>query len=303
MNIESSMKLGIIGLVFFLAMPVSLAQEIINYNISVKLEKDTAEEEISVLLYNQNYYPLKTFSYSLRADAINIEVYDEKGALDFNTTAYRGIVIRSKFREPLSPNATTRIAIRFTVPNAVRKAGSEYIFSPVFSLPPGTDEFRLKIRLPEGMGLPSPISEDSGFTDVVPIPDDVSSDGKAIILEWRRINVEGDFAVYVRFTRPYIQNNLYIAALISAIFILAALYFKWSRRKHAPLRVSEDESKVLELIRSKQGIAQKEIVENTGFSKAKVSGIVSSLEKKGLIWKKRIGLENRLYLSEERKKF
>lgn len=296
------MKLGIIGIVFFLSMPISLAQEILNYDISVKLEKDAAEEEISVLLYNQNYYSLKTFSYSLRADATSIEVYDDKGALDFNITADRGIVIRSKFREPLNPNATTRLAIRFTVPRAVRKAGSEYIFSPVFSLPPGTDEFRLKIRLPEGMGLPRPISEDSGFTDVVPIPDDVSSDGKAIILEWRRINIDGDFAVYVRFTRPYMQNNLYIAALISAIFILA-LYAKWSRRKHAPMNVSEDESRVLELIRSKQGIAQKEIVENTGFSKAKVSGIVSSLEKKGLIWKKRIGLENRLYLSDEGKKF
>lgn len=296
------MKPGIIGVVFLLAMPISLAQEIISYNISVKLEENSAREEISVLLLNQHYYPLKTFSYSLRADAVDVEVLDDKGSLVFNVSGDRGSTILSKFRVPLQPNASTTVTIKFKVPKAVSKAGSEYIFSPVFSLPAGTEEFRLRIRLPEGMGLPRPIQSGYGYTDVVPLPDRVHSDGKAIILEWTRFNEGGDFAVYIRYARPPGQNkNLYIATFF-AVLILMAVYLRRSRQRAIAEQLGRDEIRVLDLIKEKQGIAQRDIVENTGFSKAKVSSIISDLEDKGIIRKKKSGLINRLFLTDKYRK-
>lgn len=282
-----------------LPLPLASAQEIVSYNVSVWLGRDSAQEEIWVEIYNQNYFPLKTFSYVLRGDVRDIEVYDSLGSLGVNISRGEETVIQSSFREPLQPNASTGVGIRFNVANAVRRVEEGYVFSPVFSLPPGTGEFRLRVRLPEGMGLQRPVSGASGFTDVAPLPDRVFSDGRAIIFEWRRLSGEGDFAVYIRFAEPYPGGwGLYVAGFL---LVLLALGYYFFRRRGKPEEIEDDKKKVLDLIRKKEGIIQKEIVDITGFSKAKVSMIISSLEKDGLIRKERLGLKNRLYPVEKYK--
>jgi hypothetical protein len=289
-------------LIILLTLPAASAQEILRYEIDVELSEDSAKEEISVLIFNQNYYPLNTFSYSLRADASDIRVFDEAGALSFNITRDNRIIINSAFREPLQPNASSEVMISFKISGATAKVDSGYIFSPVFSLPEATDEFRLRIRLPEGMGLTKPVQGGMGFTDVAPIPDKVYSDGKTIILEWTRFNVGGDFGLYVRYARPSERRDIvYIAALVSAVVLIAFYLRLHSRKKTTDL--SEDEARVFDLVKSREGISQKEIVDITGFSKAKVSSIVSRLEDRKLIRKERKGLINKLYPINIRQRF
>lgn len=299
------MNWAIIVLLFPVVLPLVSAQEIVSYNISVGLKEDSAYEEISVMIFNQNYFPLRTFSYALKGDARDIEVYDPKGRLDINTTRNRGTIIQSRFRHPLQPNASTVVMIRFNVTNAVSKVGEGYVFSPVFSLPTGTEEFRLRVRLPEGMGLPRPVSGISGFTDVAPLPDNVYSDGRAIIFEWKRYSTAGDFAVYIRYTKPYNEGKKKLLYTVGFLVVLAAggyYLLKSKRRKPEAERIQGDKKRVLDLIEANEGIVQKKIVDITGFSKAKVSMIVSNLERDGLIRKERFGLKNRLYLTENHKK-
>jgi uncharacterized membrane protein len=297
------MNYGIMALVVLLSMPLVSAQEIISYNISVELGKDSAQENISVLIFNQLYYPLNTFSYTLRGDARNVEVYDREGRLNVNATKEGGTIIQSEFREPLQPNASTLIIIKFNMASAVSKVGEGYVFSPVFSLPEGTDEFRLKVRLPEGMGLPRPVTAGSSYTDVAPLPDGVYSDGRAIILAWRRYDVSGDFAVYIRYAEPGSKSKNYYLLGFFLILALAIFYLSRSKRRTKERGLDRDEMTVLELIKANNGVAQRDVVNITGFSKAKVSAVVSSLEKKGLIRKEKAGLINRLYLMHKYKKF
>lgn len=292
------MRLLVGLMVVLISLPIASAQEIISYNISVTLDKDSAKEEISVLIFNQNYFPLNTFSYSLRDDAKEIEVSDRLGKLDAKTVVEDGVTIQSKFREPLQPNASTFVTIRFTVPDAVSKVGDGYIFSPVFFLPAGTDEFRLRVRLPEGMGLSRPVTGEQGFTDVVPLPNRVYSDGVAIILEWWRYKPQGDFAVYIRYVQPRAENENLQLLIIIVVLFLGVMYLLRVRKKEKTLELSRDEERITELIKANPGVPQREIVEITGFSKAKVSSIISSLEKKGLIRKEKTGLINRLYFRE-----
>jgi uncharacterized membrane protein len=297
------MNRAIIALLFFIIFPPASAQEIRSYNISVWLKEDSAYEEISVLIFNQHYFPLKTFSYALKGDVLDIEVHDFEGRLDINTTRNGGTVIQSRFREPLQPNASTVVMIRFNVTNAVSKVGEGYVFSPVFSLPAGTEEFRLKVRLPEGMGLPRPVSGISGFTDVAPLPDSVYSDGRAIIFEWKRYRTAGDFAVYIRYTKPYTRGKKLYAVGFLLVLAVGGYYLLKSKRRRSEVGYMEDDMKrVLDIIKANDGIVQKEIVDITGFSKAKVSMIVSNLERDGLIRKEKFGLKNRLYLAEKYKK-
>ncbi|UXM84403.1 DUF7343 domain-containing protein [Methanococcus aeolicus] len=63
--------------------------------------------------------------------------------------------------------------------------------------------------------------------------------------------------------------------------------------------LTEDEKMIINLIKSKEEITQKEIVEITGLTKPKVSRIVSDLVERGIIRKVKIGRINKLIISDE----
>ncbi|MBO3803432.1 MAG: MarR family transcriptional regulator [Candidatus Brockarchaeota archaeon] len=62
-----------------------------------------------------------------------------------------------------------------------------------------------------------------------------------------------------------------------------------------------DELKVYEMIKNSSPITQAELAKASGFSKAKLSGVLDVLEAYGLITRKRRGRENVLTLSTEQK--
>ncbi|WP_157198823.1 helix-turn-helix transcriptional regulator [Methanocaldococcus infernus] len=63
--------------------------------------------------------------------------------------------------------------------------------------------------------------------------------------------------------------------------------------------LTEDERKIVEIIKEHGHITQKELIEITGMSKPKVSRIVSELQDRGIIIKEKIGRINKLTLSDE----
>ncbi len=66
-----------------------------------------------------------------------------------------------------------------------------------------------------------------------------------------------------------------------------------------PEGLSDDEKRVVEILIKHNGIAfQKDIVKESGFSKAKVSRILDRLEYRGIIERKRSGNVNVVYLKQ-----
>ena len=62
--------------------------------------------------------------------------------------------------------------------------------------------------------------------------------------------------------------------------------------------LKKEEKQVLELVQNSKAIFQAEIIEKTGFGKAKVSRIIDKLEGKGIVERKRRGMTNVVVLND-----
>ena len=66
--------------------------------------------------------------------------------------------------------------------------------------------------------------------------------------------------------------------------------------------LSDDESGLIDLIRGSEGVTQDSIRFKTGFSKSKVSALLSELEKKDIILRERLGRTYKIFISDWLKK-
>jgi predicted transcriptional regulator len=284
-----------------LAVDSVLAFQITSYSVSISLDPSNGvHEEIAIEILNTEDYPLEEFSYSFGNQVQNLRVYDEVG--DLSTDVMKGSVT-SRFRKPLQPSDSQLVNIEFDTRGYISTYPEFNEFSMVLHLPPHTKNFSMKLTLPEGAILLKPLREPITTSDVIPLPDDVYSDGRSIIFEWRRTDVE-DFSVYVKYALPEADNAIpRVLIFVVIILLLAFSMFLWQRKAMKKIEyMKEDEQLVIREIMQKEGIDQREIQRKSGFSKAKVSKIVSELENRGLIRKEKIGRRNKLYLTKEFKK-
>ena len=102
-----------------------------------------------------------------------------------------------------------------------------------------------------------------------------------------------------------INESFIMTALgISAVITAFCGFFIYTRRKRTvslqigPLEM-EDEHKVIDVLKDAGGIIKQSVLtEKTGFSKAKISRILSSLEKKGLIRREKRGNRKVVFLKK-----
>ena len=66
--------------------------------------------------------------------------------------------------------------------------------------------------------------------------------------------------------------------------------------------LKEDETTIVEMIKKAEGVTQDSIRFKTGFSKSKVSAIITELERKDIITREKMGRTYRLHISEWLKK-
>lgn len=76
------------------------------------------------------------------------------------------------------------------------------------------------------------------------------------------------------------------------IFKTRTVEKKVQGKKIDTIELKEEEKKVLELIQRNKAIFQAELIEKTGFGKAKVTRIIDRLEGKGFVERKRRGMTN-----------
>jgi uncharacterized membrane protein len=291
-------------LVLFLVSQVA-AQELY-YDITIVLSESDAHETVQIGYNNTMDVPFEGISYELPGDAKNIKVRDAQGGLMAEISYGAETTIRSNFRNPIQPGDYETITMEFDTEELVSFSGGEYIFSAIFSPPVDhTNRFLLKIELPKGMGLVHPISS-AAQTDIAPLPDKTVSDGTRTIFEWD-VRPQGEFAVFVRYkafsTRFDINKFILLAfAVLALLLVVYYLSRKRPRKKEPTGFMKEDEKVIIGLVKENEGVVQKRLVEHTGFSKAKISKIVSDLKKRKILRVEKIGRRNKLFLTEEFKK-
>jgi len=99
---------------------------------------------------------------------------------------------------------------------------------------------------------------------------------------------------------PFIVAVAIIVIVVALLLIRRRAGRRTTRSEVLPGAMERDEAVVLSLLRSRGGmLPQSEIKELAGFSKAKTSFILRSLQEKGLIWKEKWGREFLVHLRDE----
>lgn len=212
--------------------------------------------------------------------------------------------------KPLQPSFTgeTNLSVNFIANGLISIHNN--ITSFIFDLPImwNTERINLIVQLPIGNAL-----SDDIIVPVSPANSEIGSDGRRIFIKWSFYSKEPDDIIPIRvyyepITTPqqptkdkqYVFIIIIFAILFSSILVL---YLGLKKRK-AELVLSvlnEGERIIVEIIQNQteEEVDQRKIVAMSGFSKAKVSRIIKSLEERGVVESKRLGRKNKIVLKKK----
>ncbi len=296
----------------------------------ISFATDVAYHQIKIFLNPQGYALFNiTVKYSsltskrvpyflLYSNIIGLKAFDSKGLMNCTKkpTIY-GTFISCKPNFKAKGNYTVHLTFILkglvNKYNTVRENGKnfenfKYIFKYEYNIKEPTKETVLMLYLPEGYGL-AKLKSKSSLT-YYPENAIITSDGRHVILEWKMENPElGNtliFSAIYEKVLPIMPKKffnklslqIWIATFIIVLFFLLLIYKVITHKKMALELIREDERKIIEFLEENKDkfVKQRDIVRHTGFSKAKVSRLVTELEKRGIIERERIGRTNRIRL-------
>ncbi len=278
---------AIFSLSFLLLTFISLAQ-IQYFELEGSLdEKGLFEGDLIITVKKQLknfeilfFSPIEDFSYSSNFPASCSLKIGEVSSLECNTN------LEKEFGS---------IFASFKTKGFVRKIGEKFFFKFDFSSSSKIDNLVVYVKLPEGFLV-------SKGSKVVPTNYRLLSDGRRIIITWPVKNVsENKIMSFLVFYEPvkkisfpfwyYVLFGILVALVVILFFLL---YKRKKFERKAFLSVlDKNEKKVFDvLLKHKGKVYQKKIVEETDFSKAKVTRILKSLEERGLVEIERLGRKN-----------
>ena len=163
-----------------------------------------------------------------------------------------------------------------------------------------TDNYTFRAVLPEGTGV---IDQENDTTPVIdPEFGEIGSEGRRIHVEW---NQDPELGETIAFEVAYeeLGNSFRNAVIVLATIILLAgfarAYLKRkteSQEEKVKDQLTEDQRHIVEMLEEDGSMLQKDIVEESEYSKAKISGLVSELEELELVSKEKEGRSNRISL-------
>jgi len=201
-----------------------------------------------------------------------------------------------------SENATA-INIQI-VSDVVAKAGNTYNFNIQLELKDDFSRVTSLVTLPIGMII-------NDENDIFPSGYRTLSNGRNILVYWELENVSSTQPLSFRVKyqsiqpSPEIFNRFYLLILILLIVLFFVGLYALKKRKVIVKKIvrvkpekivmevlDEYEKKVYEIVKEAGKIKQNEIVEKTGFSKARVSRVLKSLAEKKLVKVEKRGRTN-----------
>lgn len=263
-------------------------------NITVDLDDNTVNAQISV-----NELTSSSFTYITNHPVENhrVEINDEAVECDFEPMTRGGeIQCPTELEGNFTADLTYETSGLVTPQNGINIFRySQSIYRPV-------DTYNFKVILPEGTGI---VDQANVSTPVIsPENGEVGSEGRRIHVEWdenpsfETLSFEVNYEQLSPDFRPVI--------ILITLFLLALGVVKFYRDRKSKNEVSdvidsltEDEKLVFKLIQEEESILQKDIVQESDYSKAKISGVVSSLEQKDMVTKEKEGRSNRISAKEE----
>lgn len=203
-------------------------------------------------------------------------------------------------------------------------------FIAAIKVPFDTEELRIKVSLPEKAVLDRPMGNGpvSGSA-VYPQPKRLETDGQVITVVWvfNDVKKDDELALYVKYNKParyWIPVILIVLGIMVALAAVSYLTYRSNGKRKAKAKIEitevkaavpagsnkegsdnidrhlkEDEQQIINVIRLKEGRCEQGTLRiATGFSKAKISGLLKELETRKIIHKEKRGKKNLVFLKE-----
>ena len=251
---------------------------------------DVASGEVTAEL-NVTSLTTPRFTYLVNhpIESYNVEIDGEE-----KNCGYKDYAVGGEIRCP-TDKKSFNAEVTFQAEGLVQKLNGVRVFrfsQPIYR---PIDSYTFRAVLPAGAGVLD--AENRSSPVIRPENGEVGTEGRRIYVEWneRPGLSESPLSFEVRYDR--LGNPVVVPAAIgAAILAIAAVYIFYRRYPRGP-ELDEYEEQVVRLLEESDGsMLQKDIVDETELSKAKISETVKGLEEKGLIEKEKAGRSNRVEL-------
>ena len=283
-----------------LLVSTATATTITNEEVTVDLENSSVNvqmdvETLTTETFNyQTSHPVRNLEMEIDGEEADCEVEQLAVGATINceTSKVNNFIVNMVYETDNLVDSQERI-------NVFRY--SQSIYRPI-------GNYSFKVILPEGTGV---VDQENATTDVI-VPDNGevgNMGGRRFFVEWNTQPSLGETQSFRVLYEPFEETPggqiLIPGSVAAAVLVLALTYFIY-RRKNAVNSSSileelgEDERLVVEMLQDAEGeMLQKDIVADSDYSKAKISGVVSTLVDEEIVTKEKEGRSNKVSLREK----
>ncbi len=278
-------KIIILLAVFLLILPVlgDLPTKYSNCKIEVKIQESGVMKESIYLTFPEN---VTKFNYYIIHPVTDLQIFANSKEIECEQGYERaGTLVSCKNFN------SNKISMSFNYYGLISPTKDYNVFSDRYIISTPTDNFNLKIFLPKGYIL----AEQEGEVTqppYYPVNGIQKTDGRNIYIEWKSTPKLGEvYDVSIFYEQALGSDNF--AVIIFTVLIIVAIvsvfiFFKRSQ-KIKDYGLTEDERKFLNVLSKEKKLSQRKISRKINLSKTQTSRISKSLEKRGLIKRKRKG--------------
>lgn len=293
-------RLLLVSLVIFvLLVQPAIAVQIDYLGILADVKEDgTVDHTVNINFVG----PTENFEYNIFSDISNVSVSADGNKIDCDVES--GPV--SKIICNLFELQPKKIEITYKANSLIKESDNRLVFSSDYRTPVVTNTLYIKVNLPEGYLL---VQQNNNLAPCLPSDCLYASDGRRMIVIWSSHDVGPGNGLYVSTTYESIKGEnigeipfFFLAIPVIAIAVLLGFtYYIYKQKIGVKMLIpvlKRDEKMIVEKLMSSRGFTnQKILVEESGYSKSKVSKLLKSLEERGIVKTERIGRKNKVFLS------
>jgi hypothetical protein len=290
------MKIIFILLFLILLSVPCFSKELYQYGVTAEIfENNTVSYKLTLIFVNNTD---QTFIFPLTSSN-NIKVESVE-----DCSVQSGMLETSILCNLKASNRTV-VVISYDSDKKIIKKDSYFLFEDSFKINSDTDTVSFLIKIPEGTGLKEPIENSYSPAGAL-----IGSDGRRTIINWIKNDLKKGEAFDVSIAYEKIGEVVISEFPIQIIWVIALVIiigfaffyqFYW-RNRNVNLIIpilKKDEKKIFDIIiKHGSGVNQKIIVNDSGYSKAKVSKVLKSLEERGILRLERIGRKNKVHIEK-----
>ncbi|MBR9682574.1 MAG: hypothetical protein GOV02_02775 [Candidatus Aenigmarchaeota archaeon] len=294
-----------------------LAQELFQYEVNVEIYSDLSTSYEEKFIFSE--YLSESFTAPIEGHPTNIQINtDNPNHIDCKIVPKdRSTDIDCSISENIG-NDPFHIFIKYSKIDQMEQISeNRYQFKESIRSSVPAKNMLVLVKIPEGMGLIEKEGESESEQPFLPTTGTVGSDGRRPIIVWEKSDIvigEGidTSIVFEQIISTGFSDTdviLISVGLIVLVAIIGRLYYKFFVKKRAHVKVvmpilKQDEKLVVEALMKNGGknVNQKLIVQDSNYSKAKVSKVLSSLQERGIVTLERVGRKNKVSMATEFKK-